>query len=57
MTQQEAMRRLSDLEYGDPEASHSEADDILVAYLTENGAEDVAIAWIDAKERCRFWYA
>ncbi len=42
---------------GDPEEDHMDADRILLAYLVGLGKPEVARAWLEAKERCSFWYA
>jgi hypothetical protein len=42
---------------GDNEASHKEADDILLKLLTDLNETDVVNAYISARERADFWYA
>jgi len=57
MTHDEAVRRLNELEPGDTEWLHIEADRIIIRYLQHHDANEVADAWEDARERLRFWYA
>lgn len=57
MEKQEAIDHLNELTSGDAEAAHGRADDILVAFLTDNGHPEVAKAFKDAQERCGFYYA
>ena len=48
------LNTLSDL---DVESSHIEADNLLLEALRFLGAEDVAKAYEDLRERQGFWYA
>jgi len=57
MTHDEAVRRLNELEPGDTEWLHIEADRIIIRYLQHHDANEVADAWEDARERLGFWYA
>jgi hypothetical protein len=57
MTSEEAIEKLDALTTVDPERSHCEADDILLAVLEANGLGDVSKAWQAAAERTGFWYA
>ena len=56
MNSREAVEALDALIIGDREASHSEADKILIAYMKTlgYGAKSVAEAWERADERCGF---
>jgi hypothetical protein len=56
MTREEAVAALRALQRGNSEARHSEADDILIAFLRDAGYADVADAWCEAEERIEFWY-
>jgi hypothetical protein len=56
MTAQQAIEKLNALG-GDPEADHSQADDILLEFIKTNGGEEVEKAWQEACRRCGFWYA
>jgi hypothetical protein len=47
------IRILDSLTDDDPEEAHGRADDIAVAMLPPR----VAKAWVEASERCGFWYA
>ena len=58
MTAVEAIEELNNIEKGDTELAHGEADDILLALLRSQGNGEVAKAWIAACERVGgFWYA
>lgn len=49
----EAIAKLDALTKGDPEAAHSEADEILLSLVSPS----VADAWRNANDRIGFWYA
>jgi len=58
MTKGEAIELLNNISIGDTEATHIEADQILLQFLSENGFIEVARAWSKASDRCGgFWYA
>jgi len=57
MNTKEAAKMLDEIDYGDNEASHMEAEEILLDYLDETGARLVVDAFNAAKDRCDFWYA
>ena len=52
-----AINKLDDLSTGDPEASHSDADDIICEFLRGVGYGDAADAFDRANSRVGFWYA
>jgi hypothetical protein len=56
LTKAEAVKLLNAIKAGDNEGAHSEADDILIAFLFKE-APEVASAWVGAEERMGFWYA
>jgi hypothetical protein len=49
MTNDEAVEALGNIEGGDAENAHCEADEILLKFLYANGFEDVADAWNDVE--------
>lgn len=49
--------RLNKLSDADPESAHAEAEEVLIDALNECGLEDIASAFVDAVDRCGFWYA
>ena len=51
-----AVAQLNDLD-GDPETSHSMADEILLDYLKSIGDVSLADAFERARKRIGFWYA
>lgn len=58
MTRQEAISALDYWHEGsDKEIAHDLCDTVLVNFLYDNGYEDVAKAWMDARTRVGFWYA
>lgn len=57
MTPQEAIQKLNAFQDGDPEVTHGDADDILLAVLRSNGLSEVADAWDACRDRVGFWYA
>ena len=58
MTLEQAVEALNNIKAGDQEMAHSEADDIILKFLTWNGDAKVANAWLDVYERVGgFWYA
>lgn len=58
MTRQEAISALEKWHEGsDEEIAHGLCDEVLVNFLYDNGYEDVAQAWMDARTRVGFWYA
>ena len=57
MTKEEAIAELDKLG-GDPEISHSSADEVLLQFLASNGHVDIVAAWYLVVKRCGgFWYA
>lgn len=58
MTAAEAVKRLDDLESGDNEAAHADADYILCEVLKAAGPEYAAVAdaYKAARDRIGFWY-
>lgn len=52
-----AVELLDKLGRGDPEASHGDAEDIVLGVLRYAGHEAVADAFERARDRCDFWYA
>lgn len=58
MTKEEAIEQLKQTSDCDQEMAHSDADEIILQYLRENGAAEVADAWEESNNRCGgFWYA
>lgn len=57
MTEEEAIKRLNELEGGDAESAHLEADDILCEYLKMNGSPRIAEAFENASGCIGFRYA
>lgn len=58
MTKEQAIAALERWQEGaDKEIAHDICDDVLVNFLYDNGFEDVAKAWMDARTRVGFWYA
>lgn len=58
MNEHEAIKNLEALKgCGDAEVAHSLADKILLEFLRDNGAEDVAQAFEEVREEVGFWYA
>lgn len=55
MTKEAAIAELSSLNALDPDRAHSRADDILLAYLSNNGADDLAEAYLALIDRCPWW--
>jgi hypothetical protein len=53
----QAVTELDTLNGGDAEASHWQADDVLIHYLEKTGGKEVANAWVRARDRIGFWYA
>ena len=49
--------KLNSLDDGDKESAHWNADDILLEALNRAGYQDIAKAWLDARDRIGFWYA
>jgi hypothetical protein len=56
MTEQQAIDELKELD-GDPEGSHSMADEILLQFLSDNGFKSIADEWETTCKRVGFWYA
>lgn len=52
-----AVQRLDSLEIGDPEQTHSSAEEILKDALRDLDVEEIAKAFHRAHDRCGFWYA
>ncbi len=52
-----AINALGNLDDGDPEAAHSEAEDILCRLLTDFNLNGAVIAFEEARDRVGFWYA
>ena len=57
MTELEAIKKLNELSSGDPEVSHTQADDIVLEFLRSNGHHELVDAWEEAEARIGFWYA
>jgi hypothetical protein len=57
MTSEEAVNKLEQLDRGDPEQAHIEADAILVELLASQGFGAVADAFHKAQDDIGFWYA
>ncbi len=57
MTKEEAIEAISKLDASGPECTHIDADQILLAFLSDNGFEDVARAWSSKEQQSGFWYA
>jgi len=58
MTEEEAVETLNELSMcGDPEATHGDADDVLLDLLTSLGYKGVVKAWTDCSQKVGFWYA
>jgi hypothetical protein len=58
MNEREAIEKLEYLKgCGDSEAAHSLADKILLEFLKDNGAEDLARTFEEVREDVGFWYA
>ncbi len=54
MTREQAIEQLKELQLeGDPEASHSNADEVLCGLLHSLGYEDVVVEW----HKIEKWYA
>ena len=53
----EAMSALANLPDDDPEASHREAELILLAFLRTNGHPQIADRFEETRRRIGFWYA
>lgn len=51
MTKAQAIKALNAIDGGDPEVAHSQADDILLAYVPE----DVRNAYQALVKRCGWW--
>ena len=49
--------RLNELDDGDKESSHWDADDILLEALDIAGYKDISDAWRAARKRIGFWYS
>lgn len=56
MDEEEAINLLNSLQ-GDDENAHAEADSILLQFLAANDNEELAEAFLIARERCDFLYA
>lgn len=56
MTEEEAIKKLNDMDGGDPETAHVDADDVLLDIVMQH-APRVGIAYVDAMHRVGFWYA
>lgn len=55
---QEIIKELNKMDiFGDNEGNHNRADNLLLEALRILGADDVATAWEEAKDRAEFWYA
>ena len=52
-----AITRLNEMQAGDNEAQHGEADMILIEILRRWGHDKLADAWEQADSRVRFWYS
>jgi len=57
MSPEEAIANLQQLDDGDIEQAHEEADQILLDVLRSNGFAEVADAWDAAADRISFWYS
>jgi len=57
MTKEEAVKALEAIQHGDNEAAHSQADDILLEYLSSSDSVEVAEAWRHVSNSIGFWYA
>ena len=54
----EVVWALGEIQSGDKEVAHDEADGLLLGFLEEIGHSDVAEGWRAVAERCNgFWYA
>ena len=49
--------KLNQLDDGDKESSHWDADDILLEALDISGNKDISDAWRAARKRIGFWYS
>lgn len=58
MTEKEIIEELNAMtNLGDNERDHGDADDLLLVALRSYGADDIVNAYIQARDRCGFWYA
>ena len=58
MTKDEALSLLrQELESGDPEGAHCNADNVLLAFIRGLGHDEVADAWAKVSRDVGFWYA
>ena len=60
MTKKEAIEKLKGIQLEgrhDREASHSEAEGVLLDLLKSQGFDDVSKAFIDCRDEVGFWYA
>ena len=56
LTEEQAVDALDSLPMDDPEFSHLEAEVILCAFLRFQGYDDLAMAYVEARNRCGWWY-
>jgi len=56
LTEEQATDALDNLPMDDPEFSHLEGEIILCAFLRAEGYDDLAMAFIEARNRCGWWY-
>jgi hypothetical protein len=55
MTTEETVRQLDNLDSGDNERDHLQADRIILAFLDSNGFPEVAAAYRRCEERVQFY--
>lgn len=56
LTEEEALIALDELPMDDPEAAHLTAEQILCALLRFEGYDDIAAAFVEARNRCGWYY-
>jgi hypothetical protein len=57
MTKYDVINLLDAMDDKNPEVAHIEAENILMAFLKDNGFPEVAEAYERAQGRVGFWYA
>ena len=57
LSEDEATDALDDLDMSDPEYSHLEAEMIICAFLRAEGFEELAMAFVEARIRCGWYYS